>query len=170
MADWELKPLLRALFLRPEFSTDAVKQGLVRTPVEYLVTIMKATTWTSAEIHPEWWLSNMGQEVYNPPNVSGWRPNGYWVSAAAASAKAGFADWLSWQLKDAGFLADSTTHTAAETVATALAALHVTEPSAHVRQVLEQWVATQRAAPYQGWAEPKYLTLLTLLSPDLQLA
>ncbi len=170
MVDWELKPLMRALFLRPEFYADAVKQGLVRTPVEYLVTVMKSIGWTSADIHPDWWLNNMGQEVYNPPNVSGWRPNGYWVSAAAASAKASFADWLSWKLSEAGFLNDSTTHTGPQTVATALASFHITEPSTHLRQALEQWVTTQRAAPGQDWAEPKYLTLLTLLSPDLQLA
>lgn len=170
--NWELKPLMRALFLRPEFSTDAVKQGLVRTPIEYLVAVMRATGWTAADINPEWWLDNMGQEAYNPPNVSGWRPNGYWVSAAAASAKANFADWLSWKLTDekVGFLADSTTHTPADAVTNALAALQITEPSAHLRQVLENYVTTQRAAPFQGWAEPKYLTLLTLLSPDLQLA
>lgn len=171
-ANWELKPLMRALFLRPEFYTDGVKQGLVRTPIEYVVSVMRAISWTSADVNPEWWLSNMGQEVYNPPNVSGWRPNGYWVSAAAASAKASFADWISWKLTDdkVGFLADSTTHPPADAVTNALAALQITEPSAHLRQVLENYVTTQRAAQYQGWAEPKYLTLLTLLSPDLQLA
>ena len=111
----------------------------------------------------------MGQELYNPPNVSGWRQNGYWISAAAAASKANFVDWITWKLNEAHFLGDSTTKSAADAVAAAEAAFHILQPSARLTQVLTDWVNTQRPAN-QGWAEPKYLSLLVLLSPDLQLA
>jgi uncharacterized protein (DUF1800 family) len=168
-SNFEIKPVLRALFLRPEFYAPEAKTGLVRTPVEYFTAVMRATGLAAVDIHPDWWLDDMGQELYNPPNVSGWRPNGYWISAAAAAAKASFADWLTWKLKDAGFLADSKTKTPADAVAAALAAFAIHQPSAHIVQVLTDWINTQRAAKV-SWAEQKYLPLLVLLSPDLQLA
>jgi uncharacterized protein (DUF1800 family) len=169
--NWNLRPLVRALFLRPEFYGTAVKQGLVRTPIEYVVAVMKARQMSAADLHPEWWLNDMGQEPYNPPNVSGWRPNGYWVSAAASSARARFADWLTWRLRDANFLADSPTKSRPDAIAAALAAFHVHHPSARLVAVLDSWLATQRAAGSgQTWAENKVLPLLVLLSPDIQLA
>ena len=166
----ELKPVLRAMFLMTEFYSPAVKTGLVRTPVEYFTAVMRSTGMPAAEIHPEWWLDDMGQQLYSPPNVSGWRPNGYWISAAAAAAKAGFADWLTWKLKDKGFLADSASKIPVDAVAAAVAAFNVTQPSPRLLEVLNGWVTGQRAAAGQSWAEPKYLPLLVLLSPDIQLA
>ena len=70
---------------------------------------------------------------------------------------------------NAHVLGDSTTKSPADSVAAAVAAFHILQPSARLTQVLTDWVNTQRPAN-QGWAEPKYLSLLVLLSPDLQLA
>ncbi len=167
--NFELRPLLRAMFLRNEFYDVGVKQGLVRTPVEYVVAVMRSLNMPASEIHPEWWLEDMGQDVYNPPNVSGWRPNGYWISAAASSARASFADWLTWKLKDAKFLEDSKTKTRPDAIAAALAAFQIHHPSARLVQVLDAWLADQRTKN-EDWAENKVLPMLVLLSPDLQLA
>ncbi len=67
------------------------------------------------------------------------------------------------------WLADSATKTPTEAVDAALAAFHVTHPSAGLRTLLINWVTSQRAAN-RASVEPRYLSLLVLLSPEIQLA
>ena len=168
-AGFELRPVLRALFLRPEFYGAEVRSGLVRTPVEYVTSIMRATTKTATYVKTDQWMGALGQQLFSPPNVSGWKPNAYWISAAAAGYRARFADSLANQLARDRFLADSATKPPAEAVDAALTAFHVVQPTAGLRTLLTDWVTRQRAAN-RAAAEPRYLSLLVLLSPEIQLA
>jgi uncharacterized protein (DUF1800 family) len=168
-ANFEIKPLLRALFLRPEFYAADVRTGLVRTPVEYVASLMRATNKTATYVKTDQWMGQLGQQLFSPPNVAGWKPNAYWISAAAAGYRAKFADALATQLVKDAWLADSATKTPTEAVAAALAAFHVTHPSAGLRTLLVDWV-TQRRAAGRAAAEPRYLSLLVMLSPEIQLA
>jgi len=38
----------------------------------------------------------MGQRLLYPPNVSGWRPNGYWVNASAMEGRARLVQHFAW--------------------------------------------------------------------------
>lgn len=87
----ELKPLLQALLVRPEFYTDQAKQGLVRTPTEWAAAILAATGKTSSAVGLFNLADGMGQVVFDPPNVSGWRSNGYWLTTSALSGRAAVA-------------------------------------------------------------------------------
>ena len=60
----------------PEFWTTAVRDGLVRSPIEYVVAVLRATGPARRRPAPRVVAGGMGQEPFNPPNVSGWRPNG----------------------------------------------------------------------------------------------
>lgn len=86
-ADFDLKPWLRTLLRRPEFYATEVKQGLVRSPVEFVVALLYATGRRSAEATPLWLMQGMGQRPLFPPNVSGWKHNGYWVNASAMAKR-----------------------------------------------------------------------------------
>ena len=88
--DLEIKPLLRALLVRPEFYTNTAKQGLVRSPVEWVAGIMKYTGLTAANINPQWYMDDMGQTLFEPPNVAGWKNNQYWLNASAMWQRADF--------------------------------------------------------------------------------
>ena len=79
-----------------DFYTDSVKSGLVRTPVEYVVALMVATGKRSREANVTWLMEAMGQRLLFPPNVSGWRPNGYWVNASAMEGRARTAQSFFW--------------------------------------------------------------------------
>ena len=74
-------PWVTAMLTHSDFYTDGVKHGLVRTPVEYVVALLAATGKRSREASVTWLMEAMGQRLLFPPNVSGWRPNGYWVNA-----------------------------------------------------------------------------------------
>ena len=90
-ADWQIKPVVRAILLLPEFYSTATMQGLVRTPVDWVVATMAATGYRADDLNPQWYVEGMGQVPFNPPNVSGWRPNAAWVNTSSMGARADFA-------------------------------------------------------------------------------
>jgi uncharacterized protein (DUF1800 family) len=168
--NYELKPLLRALFLRPEFYLPAAKQGLVRSPIEWVVALMKATGLDAATVHPEWFIAAMGQQPYSPPNVAGWKSNAYWISATTANARADCASFVSYKASEAGFLGTTGSLAPATAVDNALAAFNIDRPTAGTRNALIAWLTSQRAVPYTAWLEQKNLIVLVALSPEMQLA
>jgi uncharacterized protein (DUF1800 family) len=163
--------LLRAIFLRPEFYSATARQGRVRSPVEFMVNMMRLLGLTADQAHPDWFQEGMGQELMNPPNVSGWRLNGYWLSTSAASAKADMANHLNGVLNDLKKhpLADTSKRTPADAVAHALDVFAIPDASVATKNVLTKWMTTQRAAKQSG-VEANNLLILTVLAPELQLA
>ena len=93
---FSVRPWVTAMLTHPDFYSDTVKQGLVRTPVEYVVALMVATGKRSREANVTWLMGAMGQRLLFPPNVSGWRPNGYWVNASAMEGRARTAQSFAW--------------------------------------------------------------------------
>ena len=77
----------RSSTTRP-FLSDSATQGLVRSPVEWVVACMRAVGMTAEDANPQWWMADMGQQLFEPPNVSGWRPNEYWLTHVARSGRA----------------------------------------------------------------------------------
>jgi uncharacterized protein (DUF1800 family) len=85
--DFALRPWLRRLLDHDEFYAPAVRRGLVRSPVEFVVAILVATGRRAAEAAPLWRMEGMGQRPLFPPNVAGWKHNGYWVNAGAMAKR-----------------------------------------------------------------------------------
>ena len=94
--DFDVRPWVTAMLTHPDFYTDAVRRGLVRTPVEFVVALLAATGKRSREADTTWLMEAMGQQLLYPPNVSGWRPNGYWVNASAMEGRARTAQQMNW--------------------------------------------------------------------------
>jgi uncharacterized protein (DUF1800 family) len=89
--DLEIAPLVRAVLLRPEFYSDAAKQGLVRTPTDWIVAILAQTGLTAAAVNVFSFGDRMGQQIFDPPNVAGWKSNSYWLTTSALSGRANVA-------------------------------------------------------------------------------
>lgn len=164
----EIKPLIRAILLHPQFRSDRARKGLIRSPVEYVVATMRVTGLSSFEAHPEWSLRLMGQEPFLPPNVAGWKQNQYWVNAAAVWAKANFAGNVRWTLFNQNRLADSNAQPAAAAVDAALGLFAIHNPTAATRNALIAYVENERQST--SWAERAGLLFLPLLTPEFQLA
>jgi uncharacterized protein (DUF1800 family) len=168
-ADLSIAALLKAIFLRKEFYGRAATGALVRSPVEYAVTAMKGTGLTCAQAHPEWWLEAMGQRPFYPPNVSGWRANGYWISASAQWGKTAFAGYVRWQAAEqTAVLRATQSLEAGDAVRAALAQFGVAQPSRSTVAAMETWLRGERAS--SRWAERPNLIMLALLSPEVQLS
>ncbi len=94
--DFQITPWVRTMLLRDEFYTDEVLDGLVRSPVDWVVSVLHALDLRSTDATPMWLLGNTGQELLRPPNVSGWKINGYYVNASAMESRARIAQGFAW--------------------------------------------------------------------------
>ena len=168
-SNFQIKALLRALFLRTEFYSPAAKLGLVRSPVEWVVAILRGSGLAAGVLNPQWRQEDMGQELFNPPNVAGWKNNLYWISPSAAGAREQFVDDASNAMANKNVLINDTKAPAAQAISDAIAQFQIMMPAAHTTQVLTSWITAQRASKDPG-AEPGNLARLVMLSPDLQMA
>lgn len=96
--DFAITPWLRTMLLRAEFYDVSVKQGLVRSPIDLIVALLVASGKRSEEATPLWLMEGMGQRPLFPPNVSGWKANGYWVNASAMAKRTETAQMFFWRL------------------------------------------------------------------------
>jgi uncharacterized protein (DUF1800 family) len=96
LADFQITPWVRTMLLRDEFYADEVLDGLVRSPIDWVVSVLHALDLRSIDATPMWLLGNTGQEILRPPNVSGWKINGYYVNASAMESRARIAQGFAW--------------------------------------------------------------------------
>jgi uncharacterized protein (DUF1800 family) len=166
--DMRTKALVRAILLRPEFRSPEVRNGLVRSPFDFIVAALRHTGMSAADIRPQWLMPGMGQELFRPPNVDGWGTNAYWISTSAAWAKSTLADQIAWKANERNLLSGSEKRSVADAVSVALQHFDITQPSATTRAAMEQFVRSERSS--RKWAERWGLVSLALMSPEFQLA
>jgi uncharacterized protein (DUF1800 family) len=102
-SDFNIRPWVRAMLTHHDFYAPSTKAGLVRQPVDYVVALLAATQVSANRANLLDAMRNAGQRPLYPPNVSGWRPNLYWVNASAIGARQQIAQQV------IAFLTDSTT-------------------------------------------------------------
>jgi hypothetical protein len=121
-------------------------------------------------------MEDMGQQLFEPPNVSGWRPNDYWLTTSRLWARANWTANLLWrQRPDTSLVRDTLNGIVGMTVANAVQYgfdfFGIDAPSAHTRSKLEAWMTKQKADPH-AWSDLTFINLLALLllSPEFNLA
>jgi uncharacterized protein (DUF1800 family) len=97
-ADFELVPLLRAMWTHDEFYSERAKTRTVKSPVDYVVQAMRALEVRSSakeigNVYGELGerLALMGMELFEPPNVAGWPGGLTWVSSGTLFERLKFA-------------------------------------------------------------------------------
>jgi uncharacterized protein (DUF1800 family) len=170
---WNISSMLRLMFNSNEFYSTTAKQGLVRQPAEYVATVVRGLGVDPSVIHPEWYQEGLGQTLFNPPDVSGWRQNIYWVSSATIGTKAQMAKDISWNLEQAGRtnpIAALATLAPAEAVDRAIALFTPDLRSKAHRDAIVAWLTDVKSRPDEAWTIIPFLTTMTLMLPELQLA
>jgi len=167
--DMVIAELVRAIFLRPEFRSPAVRTGLLRSPVEWMAASMKVLGLPAAVAHPEWFVERAGQHLYAPPNVGGWRAGEGWVSTSTTWGRGSFASLCQWAARDRGVFAGADQMTAAAATQMAFDRFGIADPSPATRSAVEAYVAGEKAAR-RGWAIQPSLVVLMMMSPDFQAA
>ena len=93
--NYTIKPVLRILFNSSQFRDPANFYQRYSWPVEFVVRAIKETGWTgftvNSAITP---LTNMGQQLYEPPDVNGWDTGPGWISTSSMLARMNFSSTL----------------------------------------------------------------------------
>ena len=118
----------------------------------------------------------MGQQLFEPPNVSGWRPNVYWLTTSRLWSRANWARDLIWRKNAANQNVYDTLKaiqpmTVPNAVQYGFDFFGIDSPSTHTRTKLETWLTKQRADTNAGvdWTWINLLTQL-MLCPEINLA
>jgi uncharacterized protein (DUF1800 family) len=164
-----VESLVRAIFLRPEFRSPAVKTGLLRGPVEWMAATMKVLGLPASVAHPEWYAERCGQYLYAPPNVGGGRGNDGWVATSTTWGRGSFASHCQWAARDRGIFAGADRMTPAAAAQMAFDRFGIAEPSPATRAAVEAYVRGEQTAR-RGWAIQPSLVVLMMMSPDFQAA
>lgn len=94
-ADWDMKPLLQAMFLTDAFWDSENRGTLVKSPVELMVGSVRALGISLPELDSLNWATNdLGQSLFFPPNVGGWPEGTEWINDASASGRATMLTWF----------------------------------------------------------------------------
>jgi uncharacterized protein (DUF1800 family) len=79
--DYELKPVLREIFLSAEFYGKKAMTTQIKSPVQYLVQLLKELEMESAPLgFPIMGQTQLGQVLFMPPNVAGWDWGKAWIN------------------------------------------------------------------------------------------
>jgi uncharacterized protein (DUF1800 family) len=91
LSRYDMRTVMRNVLLAPEFWDSSASFARYSWPVEFVVRLIKDVGWTgftvAAALGP---LSNMGQNLFEPPNVGGWDQGQRWFSTGAMLARMNF--------------------------------------------------------------------------------
>jgi len=179
----DIRPWVRTLFTHPDFYLPETMSGLVRSPIDFIVAanyhagFRTAVTYPNTEMvcHPEWYVEGMGQVPFAPPNVSGWKTNGYWVNSSMMSARAEYARHLTWMLRHDGandlISGPNDTLIPSDVVVDTLAARFGVTLCAETRDAMIAYSQQTRVSePWGSWWESTNLLTMMMISPEFQQA
>jgi uncharacterized protein (DUF1800 family) len=87
---FDVKTLMRDIFVSPEFSAAPSYRALIKTPMEYMLHVTKALGEKALSKVVVQSGQGMGQVLFDPPSVGGWPENESWVSSNTMLARANF--------------------------------------------------------------------------------
>jgi len=92
---FDMKAVMREVLSSPEFWDESAYFARYAWPVEFVVRAFKDVGWTGFSVNDALTpLSNMGQILLEPPDVSGWDAGQTWFSTGAMLARLNFASSL----------------------------------------------------------------------------
>ena len=173
--DFAIKPWVKAMLMRDEFYSPAAVQGLVRSPLEFIVNLFYFTGYRGADMNPQWYVEGMGQVPFNPPNVAGWKTNGYWVNTSVFGSRAEFARDATWHLRqnDANQVGKGRTPAQAVDFVAAMFGLTTNGVtlSAVTRNAMINFVTASRTHESAGsWWENTNLLTMIMMTPEFHVA
>lgn len=86
--EYQLRPVLKTLFKSQHFYDQRHRAGLIKSPVQLIVQLLRALELTPGELMP--WVrtaGTMGQMVFYPPSVKGWDVGRTWINTSTLFAR-----------------------------------------------------------------------------------
>jgi uncharacterized protein (DUF1800 family) len=99
-SNFEMRPVVRQLLLSRQFSDASNYYGRYSWPVEFVVRAIKEVGWAGLSVNDVLTpLINMGQQLFEPPDVAGWELGRGWFSSGGMLARMNFAAQLATNQK-----------------------------------------------------------------------
>jgi uncharacterized protein (DUF1800 family) len=112
--DHSIRAVITTLFTMPEFYAQSVRASHVKSPVEFMVGAARQLRLQQVDTRTfPLYLSLLGQQLFNPPNVGGWPGGTNWISAATMLNRFNFASHLTGDAPGSFSLVDG--HAVAQT-------------------------------------------------------
>lgn len=93
--NYNIKSMLRVLFLSPQFRDPSNFFQRYSWPAEYVIRSIKEVGWSGLSINSAITpMSNMGQQLYEPPDVNGWELGSGWIGTSSMLTRMNFASTL----------------------------------------------------------------------------
>ncbi len=81
---YEIRPLLAALFAAEAFWAPQNRGRLVKSPIDFVVGTLRLFDLPAGDERDLAWLSRrLGQDLFEPPDVKGWRGGTAWITGAS---------------------------------------------------------------------------------------
>jgi uncharacterized protein (DUF1800 family) len=104
---YDTKALMRDIFTSPEFGAAENYRALVKSPIEFMVSVAKTVQAPSLSRTIIGASSGMGQVLFDPPSVGGWPRNEAWISSNTMVARANFVSQALGQVRTLPSAADA---------------------------------------------------------------
>ncbi|MBI2755188.1 MAG: DUF1800 domain-containing protein [Chloroflexi bacterium] len=91
---FEVRAVLKDLFGGPEFLAAEAYHGLVKQPAELVVGALKSLEVTTYGPDVTQLMRRMGQDLLNPPDVSGWKGGSAWINSTTLFERFNYANKL----------------------------------------------------------------------------
>ena len=93
-ANWELLPVMKQLFKSEHFFEDQLINAKIKSPLEAFLPLVKMSGAVyPAEISDNWldeinfYIYILNEELFEPPNVSGWKEHRAWINESTLSLR-----------------------------------------------------------------------------------
>lgn len=93
-SNWEILPMLKQLFKSEHFFEEDLINAKIKSPLETMAPLLKMTGAVSpTHITNDWldeinyWVYILHQELFEPPNVSGWREHRPWINESTLALR-----------------------------------------------------------------------------------
>jgi uncharacterized protein (DUF1800 family) len=94
-ANYETAPMLRELFLSKAFYAESVVRNQIKSPVQYFIQLLKQLELREApQGYTRLVLEQLGQVLFQPPNVAGWDWGKAWINTNTLLARYNLAGFI----------------------------------------------------------------------------
>jgi uncharacterized protein (DUF1800 family) len=159
-----ISSLVSAILLHDEFWSAASRWALVKSPVEFVVDVLRRLNQPASVAGLPWAVEGMGQILFDPPNVAGWGQNAYWLSTATMWARGDWLTHLKWQLDGWGFWSGLQGMSAAAAVQKIFDDLGIFEPSTQTRTQITAWFNSAKST--DSWSIQPNALIVGAMCPE----
>ena len=90
-SDYKIRPLMKALLMAPKFRNPSNRGTLIKSPVELVIGTLRLLRMNAPPLKRVFrHQKRLGQDIFDPPDVKGWRGAGAWINSSTTLMRAQF--------------------------------------------------------------------------------